>query len=122
MLEEADIGVMLWLLRKVVWDAWPCASPAEEAGLTPAPGTEKGLSGAAPVTEGELPWGVRHLLGLLFKKEPRLPRLFRLCSPADAPGLCAAPDNYVCLQREEMRTKQGKLNSSELMSMLPISS
>ena len=99
MLEEADIGVMLWLLCKVIWDAWPCASPAEEAGLMPAPGIEKGLGGAAPVTEGELPWGVRLLLVLLLKKEPRLPRLLRLCSPADAPGLCAGPDDTTCVDR-----------------------
>lgn len=76
------------------------ASPAAALGLTAFLGTEMGLLaspgadeglGAAPVTEGGLPWGVRLLL--LLKKEALLGRLFRLCSPAEAPGLDTAPYN-----------------------------
>ena len=74
-------------------DNWPCASLAEDAGLAPLLGTERGLGGVAPTTEGELPWGPGLLLVLLLKMELRLPRLLRLCSPADAPGLCTAPDH-----------------------------
>lgn len=56
MLEEADIGDRPWLLCEAIRDDdWPCASPADGAGLLPSPGTEKGLGSAAPVTEGELP-------------------------------------------------------------------
>ncbi len=51
--------------------------------LCSAPAT--GL-GVAPVTEGELARGVRLLV--LLKRAPLLP--FRLCSPAEAPGLDTA--------------------------------
>lgn len=52
--------------------------------VDPAPAVGEGVT---PVTEGELPGGVRLLL--LLNKAP-LPPLFRLCSPADAPGLATA--------------------------------
>ena len=123
MLEEADTGVMLWLLRKAVWDDdGPRASPADEAGLMPAPGVEKGLGCAALVTDGKLPWEVRLLLVPLLKKEPRLPRLFRLCSPADAPGLCTASGDTTRVYREVNEDKDRKRkNNSSVPILLPSS-
>lgn len=64
------------------------ASPAADLSLAATLGSDRGL-GVAPVTEGELPWGVRLLL--LLNRDPLLARLLRLCSPADAPGLDTAP-------------------------------
>ena len=117
MLEEADMGVMLWLLRKAIWGE----SPADKAGLAPSPGTEQGLGSAAPETEGELPWGARLLLVLLLKKEPRLPRLFRLCIPADAPGLCTAPDDGVRVHSGADKRSRAKLGNSDPTLMPPAS-
>ena len=67
------------------------------------------------MTEGELPWGVRLLLVLLLKKEPRLPRLFRPCSPADAPGLCAAPDDNIYVNRCVDEDKPRENDDGELI-------
>ncbi len=99
---------MLCPVGKDTWDDdRHCASPAEEAGLAPFPRAERGLGGVAPVTEGELPWGAKLLLVLLLRMELRLPRLLRLCSPADAPGLCTAPDHNMSIDMIVVATEDG---------------
>ena len=75
------------MLLSLLTDRLDAAGLGAVMGLGQYLGPDRGL-GPAPVTEGGLSWGVRLLL--LLKREPLLPRLLRICRPADAPGLATA--------------------------------